>query len=77
MSCRDHRYVLGKVDFNGDGSRMARLPSFAVLYYGEPLCDDDVMIPEVMARFSTFDAAEAYRVRRFGSDNENATVMED
>jgi hypothetical protein len=56
---------------------MARLPSFAVLYYGEPLCDDDVMIPEVMARFSTAEAAEAYRARRFGADNENSIVMED
>ena len=56
---------------------MSHPPSFAVLYYGEPLCDDDVMIPEVMARFSTSEAAEAYRVRRFGADNENAIVRED
>jgi len=55
---------------------MQRLPSFAVLYYSEPLCEDDVMIPRVVARFANAKDAESYRARRFGSD-ENAVVMED
>ncbi|HEU0038025.1 MAG TPA: hypothetical protein VFR76_02010 [Verrucomicrobiae bacterium] len=56
---------------------MTRLPSFAVLYFREPICDNDVMMPTVVRRFATYEAAEAFRAHRFGADNEAAAVVED
>jgi hypothetical protein len=56
---------------------MTRKPSFAVLRYSPPICEDDVMMPTVVRRFETFEAAEAFRAHRFGAADENSTVMED
>lgn len=52
-------------------------PSFAVLSFGEPISDDDVMIPTVVRRFPTAEEAEAYRTYRFGADDEFSGVCED
>lgn len=50
---------------------------FAVLSYGEPLTDDGAMIPEVVARFSTYEAAETFRAQRYGEWDEFSAVAED
>ncbi|WP_439392564.1 hypothetical protein ACRQ5Q_24375 [Bradyrhizobium sp. PMVTL-01] len=50
---------------------------FVVLQFPLHGAVDDVLQPVVVGRFDTQEAAEQYRQRRFGADDEFSLVAED